>query len=87
MPDVSNPQQNLTTATGELLPPAFRLIRSTYSPRGDQACGAEHMEIGGEPTEDTMMQDGEGEGEEQRPPFQAEGAFAQETTMQRQALV
>lgn len=45
------------------------------------------MEIGGEPTEDTMMQDGEGEGEEQRPPFQAEGAFAQETTMQRQALV
>lgn len=41
------------------------------------------MEVDGEPTEDTVMQDGEGEGEEQRPPFQAEGTFAQETTMQR----
>ncbi len=83
MPDGSNPQQNLTTATGELLPPAFRLARSTNSPREDQARGAEHMEVDGEPTEDIMMQDGE----EQRPPFQAEGAFAQETTMQRQKLL
>ena len=32
-----------------------------------------------------MMQDGEGE--EQRPPFQAEGALAQETTLQRQKLL
>ena len=87
MPDGSNPQQNLTTATGELLPPAFRLTRSTYSLREDQARGAEHMEVDGEPTEDTMMQDGEGEGEEQRPPFQAEGAFAQEKMMQRQKLL
>ncbi len=47
--------------------------------------GAEYMEVDGEQTEDTMMQDGEGE--EQRPPFQAEGAPAQETTMQRQKLL
>jgi len=41
------------------------------------------MEVNEEQTEDTMMQDGEGEGEgeEQRPPFQAEGALAQETTI------
>ena len=44
------------------------------------------MEVDGESTEDTVMQDGEGEGEEQRPPFQAEGTSAQETTMQRQKL-
>lgn len=89
MPDGSNPQQNLTTATEELLPPAFHLTRSTYSPREDQAREAGHMEVDGEPTQDTVMQDGEGEGEgeEQRPPFQAEGAFAQEPTMQRQKLL
>ena len=84
-----NSQQNLTTATGELLSSAFRLTRSTYSPREDQAREAEHMKVDGESTEDTVMQDGEGEGEEeeQRPPFQAEGTFAQEPTMQRQKLL
>ncbi|KAL9127435.1 MAG: hypothetical protein Q9217_003687 [Psora testacea] len=85
MPDDSNPQQNLTTAIGESFSPAFHLTRSTYSPREDQARGAEHMDIDGEQTEDTVMQDGEVE--EQRPPFQAEGALAQETTMQRQRLL
>jgi len=87
MPDDSNPQQNLTTATGELLSPAFRLTQSAYSPREDPTRGAEHMEVDGEQTEDTMMQDGEGEGEEQGPPFQAEDALALETTMQQQKLL
>ena len=89
MPDDSNPQKDLTITTGELLSPAFRLTQSAYSPREDPTPGAEHMEVDGEQTEDTMMQDGdgEGEGEEQRPPFQAEGALTQETTMQRQKLL
>ena len=39
------------------------------------------MEVDGELIEDTIIQDGEGEGEEQRPLFQAEGAFTQETTI------
>jgi len=87
MPDDSNPQKNLTTATGELLSPAFRLTQSAYLPSEDPTRGAEHMDVDEEQTEDTMMQDGEGEGEEQRPSFQAEGALAQETTMQRQKLL
>jgi len=87
LPDDSNPQHHLTTATGESVSPAFRLTRSAYSPSEDQTRGVEHMEIDGEQTEDTMMQDGEGEGEEQRPPFQAEGALAVDATMQRQKLL
>ncbi len=82
MPDDSNSQQNLITATGELLSPAFRLTQSACSPREDPTRGSEYMEVDGEQTEDKMMQDGEGEGEEQGPPFQAEDALAQETTMQ-----
>lgn len=45
------------------------------------------MEVDGEQTGDTTMQDGEGEGEEQGPPFQAEHALTQETTMQQQKLL
>ncbi len=87
MPDDSNPQHHLITATGELLSPAFRLTQSVNSPREDPTRGAEHMEVDGEQTEDIMMQDGKGEGEEQRPPFQAQGALAQEATIQRQKLL
>jgi len=64
IPDDSNPQHHLTTATGELLFPAFRLTQSVNSPREDPTRGAKHMEVDGEQTEDTMMQDREGEGEE-----------------------
>ena len=87
MPEESNPQQNLTTVTGEFSSPALRQTQSALSPTEDPTRGAEHMEVDGEQTEDTMMQDGEGEGKEQRPPFQAEDALAQETTMQRQRLL
>ncbi len=87
MPDDSNPQQHLTTVTGELLSPAISLTRSAYSSREDQTRGAEHMEIDREQTEDTTMQEGEGEGEEQRPSFQPEGALTQEASMQRQNLL
>ena len=87
MPEESKPQQNLTTATGELSSSALRLTQSAHSPTEDPTRGAEHMEVDGEQTEDTMMQDGEGEGDEQRPPIQAKGALAQETTMQRQKLL
>ena len=87
MPDDFNPQQNLITATGDLLSPAFRLTQSACSPRDDPIRGVEHMEVDGEQTEDTMMQEGEGEGEEQGPPFQAEDALTQEPTMQQQKLL
>lgn len=87
MPDDFNPQQNLITATGDLLSPAFRLTQSACSPRDDPTRGVEHMEVDGEQTEDTMMQEGEGEGEEQGPPFQAEDALTQEPTMQQQKLL
>ena len=86
MPEESKPQQNLITATGELSSPALRLTQSAHSPTEDPIRGAEYMEVDGEQTEDTTMKDGEGEGEEQRPPFQAEVALAEETTMQRQKL-
>lgn len=58
MPDDSNPQQNLTTAMGELSSPAFRLTLTACSPREDPTRGAEHMEVDGEQTEDIIMQDG-----------------------------
>jgi len=87
MSNDSNPQQNLTIASGELLYLAFRLTQSAYSPRENLTRGAEHMEVDEEQAEDTMMQDGEGERKEQGPSFQAEDALAQETTMQRQKLL
>ncbi|KAL2044423.1 hypothetical protein N7G274_003128 [Stereocaulon virgatum] len=80
-PDDSNPQHYFTTATGELSSPTFRLTGLVNSPREDQTRGAEHMEVDEEQTEDTMMQDREGEG--QTLPFQAEGALAQEATMKQ----
>jgi len=51
MPNDSNPQQHLTTVTGESLSPAFPLTRSAYSPREDQTRGTELMKVDGEQTQ------------------------------------
>lgn len=69
MSNDSNPQHHLTTTTRELLSSTFRLTQSINSPREVPTRGAEHMEVDEEQIEDTMMQDGEREGEKQRPPF------------------
>lgn len=45
------------------------------------------MEVDREQTEDTMVEYGEGQREEQRPLFQAEDALTHETTIQRQKLL
>ena len=63
------------------------MTQSAHLPTEDPIREAEHMEVDGKQTEDTMMKGGEGEGDEQRPPIQAERALAQETTMQRQKLL
>ena len=87
MPEESKPQQNLTTAKRELSSLALRLTQSAYLPTEDPTREAEHMEVDGKQTKDTMMKGREGEGDKQRPPIQAERALAQETTMQRQKLL
>ena len=76
-----NLQQNLTTATEELLFSTFRLIQSIYSLREDSARETEYIKINEKQTKNTMMQNEERK--KQRFSFQAEDAFAQETTMQR----
>lgn len=45
------------------------------------------MELDGEQTEDTTIQDREGEEEQHRPSFHAEGALAPQTAIQRQDLL
>ena len=78
IPDDSNP---------ELSSAVFRQTRSVSLPREDPTQGLEHMELDGEQTEDTTMQDREGEEEQHRPSFHAEGALAPQTAMQRQDLL
>ena len=56
-----NSQQNLTTTTEKLLSSTFRLTQSTYSSREDSTRGTEHMKIDEKQTDDTMMQNKEGE--------------------------
>lgn len=63
MLDDFNPQQNLTTVTGELLSPALHLTQSAYSSREDPTHSTEHMNIDWEQIENTVMQKGEEEKE------------------------